>query len=107
MTRIAAIILQILIVIPLNSIAGDLASGKKLARKCSVCHGRDGISRDPEDPHLAGMSKLYFIKPMEACQSGQRQTRRMTIIAKPLSEADIEDLAEWFSQHTITVTAPE
>ena len=31
----------------------------------------------------------------------------MTIIAKPLSEANIEDLAEWFSQHTITVTAPE
>ncbi len=87
--------------------AGDLANGKKLSRKCSMCHGRDGLSKDPEAPNLAGMSKLYMTKQIKAYQSGEREDRRMTLIAKSLKDEHIADLAEWYSNFKVTVVAPD
>ncbi len=87
--------------------AGDLVNGKKLSRKCSMCHGRDGLSKDPEAPNLAGMSKLYMTKQIKAYQSGEREDRRMTLIAKSLKDEHIADLAEWYSNFKVTVVAPD
>ena len=88
------------------ALARDAEHGQKLARKCSVCHGKQGIIRDPEVPNLAGQSSLYLEKSLKASRSGEREDRRMTIIVRTLSDEDIRDLAEWFSTFVITVERP-
>ncbi|MEM5468824.1 cytochrome c [Celeribacter marinus] len=86
--------------------AVDAQNGQKLAKKCSACHGKDGISKDPEVPSLAGQPALYLRKAMEDFQNGSREDRRMTMMAKPLSKDDIGDLAAWFSAIKVTVELP-
>ncbi|MFK7754083.1 MAG: cytochrome c [Sedimentitalea sp.] len=86
--------------------AADLDKGKKLSRQCTVCHGRDGVGTDPEVPNLAGQSAYYLEKAMKDYRSGEREDRRMTLIAKRLSDEDIRDLSAWYEAHVITVQPP-
>ena len=87
--------------------AVDLEAGKKLARKCSSCHGKDGIGRDPEMPNLAGQSAFYLEKAIKDFQTGAREDRRMTLIVKSLSDEDVKNLAAWFASFKVTVEPPE
>ena len=87
--------------------AADLANGKKLARKCTVCHGKLGLGRDPETPHLAGQPAFYLEKSLMDYQTGKRSDRRMSLMARPLSKEDIKDLAAWFASLKIKVIVPE
>lgn len=86
--------------------AGDPAIGKSLAAQCSTCHGKDGLSRDPEAPNLAGLSALYLEKSLMDYKKGMRQDRRMSLIAQGLSKENIEHLAAWYSAFEVTVKAP-
>jgi len=91
----------------MTAFAGDLAKGKALSSQCSVCHGKNGIAKDPESSNLAGQSALYLEKAMVDYKKGMRQDRRMSIIAQTLSIEDIKALAAWYSAFEITVTVPE
>ena len=87
--------------------AGDLSAGKSLSSQCAVCHGKDGLSRDPETPNLAGLSSLYIEKALVDYKKGHRQDRRMSLIAQSLSKAQIKDLSAWYSAFELTVKVPE
>ena len=87
--------------------AADAANGRTLARACSVCHGKLGLASDPEVPHLAGQSALYVRKALEDYRSGARHDRRMTIMAEPLTDEAIADLAAWYESIEVSATAPE
>lgn len=87
--------------------AADLANGKALSSQCSVCHGKNGIAKDPEAGNLAGQSAFYLEKAMVDFQKGLRQDRRMSIIAQSLSLQDIKDLAAWYAAFELTVTEPK
>jgi cytochrome c553 len=87
--------------------AADAAAGKATAKKCQACHGIDGISKQAHVPHIAGESDIYLIKQLKAFRSGERQDPQMTVMAKPLSDEDIANLAAWYSSIKITVTLPE
>jgi len=91
--------------LPVLAHASD--DGRELAKQCSVCHGRDGISKDPEAPNLAGQQAYYLEKSMKDYKNGARQDRRMSIIAQGLSDEQIEALAAWYASITITVELPE
>ncbi len=97
----------LMFVISGTSVAADLSNGKKLSIQCSVCHGKDGISRNPEAPNLAGMSSLYIEKSLVDYRKGIRHDRRMSLIAAALSMEQIKDLAAWYSAFEITVRVPE
>ena len=84
MNKALSLILATLIAVPVA--ASDPQNGKKLSRKCSVCHGQLGIARDPEVPHLAGQSARYIEKSIMDFQKGERQDRRMSLIVKNLSK---------------------
>jgi len=86
--------------------AADPEKGRLLARQCSVCHGKDGIAKDPEVPNIAGQSAFYLEKVLHDFRDGTREDRRMTLIVKPMSDDDIKDLAAWFSSFVITVEVP-
>ena len=91
----------------LSALGADMSKGKALSAQCSVCHGKDGLAKDPESPNLAGLSALYIEKTLVDYQKGMREDRRMSIIAKGLSMEDIKDLAAWYSAFELTVKVPE
>jgi cytochrome c553 len=104
---IKACIVTALVTVSLNCLAADLSNGKALSSQCSVCHGKDGIAKDPESPNLAGQSALYLEKSLVDYKKGIRQDRRMSLIAQSLSIEDIKDLAAWYAAFEVTAVAPE
>lgn len=79
------------------AIAGDAAAGAKKAESCVSCHGRAGRSTNPNNPNLAGQKKNYLIKAIKAYKDGSRKDPMMNSLAAGLSDADIENLAEYYS----------
>ena len=89
------------------ALAGDLTAGKiKAEAVCQTCHGLDGRATVPMAAHLSGQQKQYLVIQMRAYRSGQRRHEQMDIVAKTLSDADIENLAEWYSAIKVTVEMP-
>jgi cytochrome c553 len=76
---------------------GDAAAGKTKAAVCAGCHGASGVSANPLWPNLAGQKDAYLVKQMKAFRDGTRSDPMMTPMAKPLSDADIDNLAAYFS----------
>jgi len=83
--------------------AAEVAGGREKAAACSVCHGPVGLSVTPDAPHLAGQPAQYLATQLRAYRSGARRHEVMAVIAKPLSDDDIERLAAWFSSLKISV----
>ena len=86
--------------------AAAAAAGRTKAQMCSVCHGAIGISAVPDAPNLAGQPEIYLSNQLRAYRSGERRHEVMTVIAKPLSDDDIANLAAWFSSVRIEAKAP-
>ena len=76
---------------------GDAAAGKAKSATCAGCHGAAGISANPVWPNLAGQKDAYLVKQMKAFRDGKRSDPMMSPMAKPLSDADIDNLAAYFS----------
>ena len=87
--------------------AADAAAGRAKAKTCQACHGIDGVSKQAHVPHIAGESEIYLVKQLKAFRDGERKDPQMSIMAKPLSDEDIANLAAWYSSIKITVTVPE
>jgi cytochrome c553 len=83
--------------------AGDVAAGKARAGMCATCHGALGISQLPNAPHLAGQPEIYTIEQLKLYRNGKRSNEVMAVIAKSLSDKDIEDLAAWYGSIAFTV----
>ncbi len=77
--------------------AGDAAAGKAKSIACAGCHGADGIAAVPTYPNLAGQNKEYLILTLKGFRDGTRKNATMNPMAKPLSDADIENLAAYYS----------
>jgi cytochrome c553 len=88
------------------ALAGDAAAGKQKAQSCAVCHGPMGIAVAPETPNLAGEPEGYLSRQLLAFRSGKRQHEVMNVIAKPLTDAEIGDLAAWFASLKIELKTP-
>jgi cytochrome c553 len=58
----------------------------------------------PIAPHIGGESAVYIATQLRAFRDGTRQQEMMSIVAKPLTDTQIADLAAWFSSHTATPT---
>ncbi len=87
--------------------AGDPKAGRKKALQCQTCHGLDGVSKLPEAPHLGGQVEIYLVKALNDYKSGARTNEMMSVIASPLSDSDIADLAAWYSSIEVTVQKPQ
>jgi cytochrome c553 len=96
-----------LTLLPPSAQAGDAKLGKQKARMCQTCHGIDGLAKIPSAPNIAGESQLYLVTQLKAFRSGERTHEIMSLIAKQLSDEDIDNLAAWYSSIKIEVTLPE
>ncbi|WP_146688371.1 c-type cytochrome [Bradyrhizobium canariense] len=83
--------------------AGDIKAGRTKALMCQACHGLDGLSKTPDAPNIAGQTEPYLVTQLQAFKSGTRKNDAMSVVAPSLSDADIEDLAAYFSAIEITV----
>jgi cytochrome c553 len=73
---------------------------------CITCHGANGLSTLPNAPHLAGQPVIYLAEQMKAYRSGKRAHEVMGVIAKPMSDADIDAVSAWYAAIKIEVKAP-
>jgi cytochrome c553 len=74
-----------------------IGTAPKAAQTCVACHGIDGIGILPEYPNLAGQHKDYIETALKAYRSGQRKNPVMGGMAAPLTDADIRELARYYS----------
>jgi cytochrome c553 len=83
--------------------SGDAAAGRQKAQACSVCHGQLGLSTAPDAPNLAAQPALYLAAQLRAYRSGERKHEVMSVMSKMLSDADIDNVAAWFSSLQVEV----
>jgi cytochrome c553 len=87
-----------------SAMAADAEAGKIIAAKsCSICHGVKGLSTMPVAPNLAGQISMYTEEQLKHYRSGKRANEVMAVIAKPLTDKEIEDLAAWYASIKIEV----
>ena len=84
--------------------ARDPVAGQKLAGMCAACHGLQGLSTLPNAPHLAGQPAIYVVEQLKNYRNGSRKNEVMAVIAKPLTDEQIDDLAAWYASIQIAVT---
>jgi cytochrome c553 len=86
---------------PAGTPAGNAAAGAKKTSMCAGCHGIDGYKTAfPEVysvPRIGGQNPAYIIKALNAYKSGERSHPSMRGIAATLSDADMADLAAYYS----------
>jgi cytochrome c553 len=87
--------------------AADPSAGRNKAKVCRTCHGIDGVGKMPTVPNIAGESEIYLAKQLKAFRSGERKDPQMSIIAKPLTDEEIANLAAWYASIKFSVTVPE
>jgi cytochrome c553 len=80
-------------------------AGQAKSQTCAMCHGARGISTAPDAPHLAGQPRIYLAAQLKAFRSGGRRHEVMNVIAKPLSDEDIDAISEWYA--SIPIEAKE
>lgn len=83
-----------------------VAAGKVKAQACITCHGPLGLSQLPNAPHLAGQPEIYVAEQLKAYRSGKRRNEVMNVIAKPLTDEDISQLAAWYASLVLEVRPP-
>lgn len=79
--------------------------GKAKAQMCATCHGALGIATLPDTPHLAGQPRIYLVEQLKQYRSGKRSHAVMNVAAKPLSDADIGELADWYASIVVEAKA--
>lgn len=84
-----------------QALAADAAAGKAKSAVCTACHMADGNSVSPIYPKIAGQHAMYLETSIKAYRDGKRtgsNAALMIPMVKGLSDADIANLAAYYSQ---------
>ncbi|MBU9480918.1 c-type cytochrome [Burkholderia multivorans] len=88
-------------VLAASDVAPDIAAGQKQFMACASCHGTDGQQTgNPRYPKIGGQNVAYLAAALKAYRDGKRtgtEASLMAAMAKPLSDADITNLAAYIS----------
>ena len=68
------------------------------AQVCAACHGPGGNSTDPAMPSLAGQPAQFISMQLFMFREGNRKDPQMSPMASGLSNADMNELAAYFSR---------
>jgi len=79
----------------------DLEAGRQKAQVCVACHGPAGNSINPVMPSLAGQPAQFISTELFQFREGNRKDPQMTPMAANLSNADMNDLAAYFSAQKV------
>jgi len=84
--------------------AANIEAGKAKAATCFACHGPNGNSLNPEIPSLSGQPAQAISTALFRYREGNRKNPIMTPLAADLSNADMNNLAAYFSAEKRTTT---
>ena len=73
-------------------------AGRNVRARCVSCHGMTGNTVTSLWPNLAGQKTGYLKKQLMDFKNGTRKGPLMEVIAKELSDEEIANVAEYFSQ---------
>jgi cytochrome c553 len=105
MTVISSIMITLFGTMPTASVAADIAAGKaKASVTCAMCHGPLGQSMQPNVPNLSGQPEIYTIEQLRHYRSGKRAHEVMSLMAKPLTDSEIDNLAAWYASLKVDVS---
>lgn len=77
---------------------GDTGKAQPIVDKlCGACHGANGTSTSPAYPNLAGQMPEYINKQLRDFKSGARKNAIMAPNVTKLNDADMLNLAAYFS----------
>jgi cytochrome c553 len=79
------------------SAGADIEAGRQKAQVCVACHGPAGNSANPLMPSLAAQPAQFISTELFMFREGNRKDPQMTPMAANLSNADMNDLAAYFS----------
>ena len=105
-TALAAVLLAVVAACA-KAQAADAGPPAKVRTLCASCHGDYGVATLPGAANLSGQQKEYLREQLRAFRSGARQSPQMSVIAKTLTDRDIEELSEWYSAIRISVEVPK
>ncbi len=71
---------------------------------CAACHAPDGNSVITLNPKLAGQHPEYLLKQLNNFKEGTRANAVMAGMVANLTPQDMQDLAQYFSKQTITLS---
>jgi cytochrome c553 len=74
-----------------------LNAGKAATAGCAGCHGEIGITKTPGMPSLVGLDPKYIVAALNAYKGGQRKNDMMKTLVSALSDADIGNIALYYS----------
>ncbi|MEO9079835.1 MAG: c-type cytochrome [Rhodanobacter sp.] len=64
---------------------------------CAACHGETGHAVLPGAPNLAGQQLAYLRDALKQYRDGRRDVPVMRAAIGPLSDAELDVLARWYS----------
>jgi len=64
---------------------------------CAACHGETGIAQMPGAPNLAGQRLDYLRNALAQYRDGRRNVATMRAAIGPVSDAELDALARWYS----------
>jgi len=73
-------------------------TGENVRAYCVSCHGMTGNTVTSKWANLAGQQKAYLQKQLMDYKSGKRQHMIMEVIANELTNQQIADVAQYYSQ---------
>jgi cytochrome c553 len=91
-----------------KTMAAEIAAGKAKAQAvCQTCHGMNGIATMPMVANISGQQEGYLIAQLKNYRAGKRVHPQMNIVAKMLTDEEIENVAKWYSSMKLQVELPE
>jgi len=78
--------------------SGNYEAGKAKSTTCAACHGFDGNSTVSSFPKLAAQHRDYLLQALHEYKIGVRKNPIMGGQVQALSDADMQDLATYFSE---------
>ena len=101
--KLAGVALVVFSLAAVASIAqAGMEEGRVKSQVCAACHGIDGNSVIPTIPSLAGQPRQFITQALFMFREGQRKNEQMAPFVDKLSNADLNDLAQYFSAQKLT-----
>ena len=101
----AAAVLLLAVAAACPALAADTGAAAQKAQVCVACHGPAGVSANPTAPSLAGQPAQFVATQLLMFREAKRKDPQMSPFAANLSNADINELAEYFAAQKLTLPA--
>ena len=82
--------------------AADAEAGRQKAQACAACHGPGGNSVISSTPSLSGQPTQFIVTQLIMFREGNRKDPQMSPMAKDLTNAEVNNLAAYYSSQPVT-----